>query len=180
MFKILVLSLAGLLFGSCHTNEPSPSPESQLPPATQTGANTFGCLLNGQAFTPNGSDGSMGSNFIVTYDPTYNNGSLVIGAFRYTTPRDQSTFQRISMFTDNIHGVGVYPLTLLKHQEALFQDARKNCVFYPGDSHFRKGTLIITRLDAARGIISGTFDFTLYKPGCDSVVVTKGRFDKKL
>ena len=36
------------------------------------------------------------------------------------------------------------------------------------------------RLDLSAGIIAGTFAFTLYKPGCDSVRVTQGRFDKKL
>ena len=41
-------------------------------------------------------------------------------------------------------------------------------------------SLIITRLDRAAGIISGTFAFTLAKPGCDTVRVTQGRFDKKL
>ncbi len=40
--------------------------------------------------------------------------------------------------------------------------------------------LTITRLDLQAGIISGTFSFTLYKPGCDSVCVTDGRFDKRL
>jgi hypothetical protein len=29
-------------------------------------------------------------------------------------------------------------------------------------------------------IISGTFDFVLAKPGCDTVRVTQGRFDKRL
>jgi len=40
--------------------------------------------------------------------------------------------------------------------------------------------LTITRLDNQAGIISGTFSFTLYKPGRDSVRVTSRRFDKQL
>jgi len=40
--------------------------------------------------------------------------------------------------------------------------------------------LTISRLDLQAGVISGTFAFTLYKPGCDSIRVTQGRFDKKL
>ena len=55
------------------------------------------------------------------------------------------------------------------------------CQNFDGKSgQYRRGTLIVTRLDLRAGIIAGTFDFTLYKPGCDSVRVTNGRFDRKL
>lgn len=42
------------------------------------------------------------------------------------------------------------------------------------------GTVRITRYDLQFGIISASFEFTLYKPGCDTIKVTHGRFDKKL
>jgi len=42
----------------------------QLPPATQTGANTFGCLLNGEAWTPSGNNGYGTGNYTVACDPT--------------------------------------------------------------------------------------------------------------
>jgi hypothetical protein len=45
---------------------------------------------------------------------------------------------------------------------------------------YRKGTLTIIRLDLTKGIIAGTFEFTLAKPGCDTIRVTNGRFNKKL
>ena len=45
-----------------------PDPASQLPLATQTGANTLGCLVNGQPWTPQGNNGS--SNYTVSYDQT--------------------------------------------------------------------------------------------------------------
>ena len=48
----------------------------------------------------------------------------------------------------------------------------------PGTYH--KGMLTITRLDLQAGIVSGTFTFTLAKPGCDTIRVTQGRFDRKL
>jgi hypothetical protein len=34
-----------------------PEPEPTLPPATQTGANTFGCLINGKVFQARGGGG---------------------------------------------------------------------------------------------------------------------------
>jgi len=42
------------------------------------------------------------------------------------------------------------------------------------------GQLTLTRLDEQAGIIAGTFEFTIAKPGCDTIRVTDGRFDKKL
>lgn len=42
--------------------------EAQLPPVTQTGANTFGCLVNGKVFVPRGYDGTGRPNPHVQYD----------------------------------------------------------------------------------------------------------------
>ncbi len=42
------------------------------------------------------------------------------------------------------------------------------------------GTLTITRLDLNAGVIAGRFEFTLAKPGCDTIRVTEGRFDMPL
>ncbi|MDT0650604.1 hypothetical protein [Autumnicola edwardsiae] len=53
--KILQLILIlGLLFNtSCNNDDDQPrKPIDQLPAATQTGQQTFGCLINGEAFIP--------------------------------------------------------------------------------------------------------------------------------
>ena len=71
----LLAALLGL--GQCTKDDP----EASLPPATQTGANTFGCLVNGQVWTPKGNNGS--SNYSVSYDPTYRKGTLNVGTYRY-------------------------------------------------------------------------------------------------
>ena len=47
---LLLAALLGL--SQCKKHDP----ESALPPATQTGASTFGCLVNGQAWTPKGNN----------------------------------------------------------------------------------------------------------------------------
>ncbi len=40
------------------------------------------------------------------------------------------------------------------------------------------GTLIITKVDRATGIIAGTFEYDAYSPECnDTVRITEGRFD---
>ncbi len=154
-----------------------PTPEEQLPPATQTGANTFGCLVNGQVWKPSGNNGT--SNYSVNYDPSYRKGTLNVATYRYTG-EGADDYQIIGFFSDSLSSVGVYPLTIIGHQEASFIDHVSSCEFRSRGSHYRRGVLTITRLDRQAGIVSGTFWFTLYKPGCDSVRVTQGRFDKKL
>ena len=53
--RILKLLLTITLIISCGNDDGQPTnPIDQLPAATQTGANTFGCLLDGEAFIPNG------------------------------------------------------------------------------------------------------------------------------
>ena len=166
----LLLLVALLSLTQCKKSDPTP--ESQLPAATQTGANTFGCLLNGQPWQPFGT-----GNYSIYYDPLYRHGTINISA---TRPDGANDYQTITLGSDSLKSVGQYPLTILKHQEALFIDTKTGCRFLSGDPHYRKGTLTITRLDTQAGIIAGTFEFTLAKAGCDTIKVTQGRFDKKL
>ncbi len=42
------------------------------------------------------------------------------------------------------------------------------------------GRVVISMYDLQAGIVSGAFEFTLAKPGCESIFITNGRFDKKL
>ena len=43
-----------LAFASCKSCKKDVDPTTQLPAATQTGANTFGCVINGEGWVPNG------------------------------------------------------------------------------------------------------------------------------
>jgi len=172
----LLLPLAALLgLSQCKKNTPAPA--DQLPPATQTGTNTFGCLVNGQVWTPQGYNGT--SNYSVSYDPNYRKGTLNIGTYRYDA-KDPNSLQSIVLYSDSLLSKGQYLLNKPAHQEAVFSDSKSGCQFEGFGKNYCRGTLTITRLDLQAGVIAGTFAFTLYKPGCDSVRVTQGRFDKKL
>lgn len=170
------LLLATLLsLSQCKKSDPAPV--DQLPPATQTGANTFGCLVSGQPWTPQGYNGT--SNYSVYYDAGYRKGTLNIWVYKYNSS-DNSSRQDIIIFSDSLKSTGLYPLTITNHQEVLFYGSKGQCEFHQHEGHYRRGTLTITCFDLTAGIIPGTFAFILYKPGCDSVRVTNGRFDKKL
>lgn len=152
--------------------EPQDDPE--LPPKTQTGANTFGCRVNGVAWLPKGSPFTT-PRLTAWYDPTYRNGTLNVTANLVTNQGIES----IVLGSDSLKSTGTYPLTRPNKQEAMFYGIRNECQFYQGASHERIGTMIITKLDLQNYIVSGTFEFTLRKPEC-TVVVTNGRFDIKM
>ncbi|WP_151089369.1 DUF6252 family protein [Hymenobacter baengnokdamensis] len=174
----LQLSLLAALLGLSQCKKSSPDPEDQLPPATQTGANTFGCLVNGQPWTPQGYNGT--SNYSVVYDSGVQNGLLDIQSYCYPTGINKP--QSIAVISGHITKIGTYSLSSPQIATANYTDYNSSCYWSSRDSAttYRRGTLTITRLDLQAGIIAGTFAFTLYKPGCDSVRVTQGRFDKKL
>ena len=58
-FLKTTLLLIFITFFNCSNNDDSIE-QNQLPPITQTGANTFGCVINGEVLIPKDSRGSLG------------------------------------------------------------------------------------------------------------------------
>ncbi|WP_345235892.1 DUF6252 family protein [Hymenobacter saemangeumensis] len=178
----LPLYLALLLLTQCSKCKDDPTPADQLrllPPATQTGRNTFGCLVNGQAYTPQGNNGQ--SNNVCLYDPGPNGANLSIRTYRSVDGSRTS----ITVNALYITGAGTYSLDLpTTAGTAYFNDRNRpspcNEYWHGGTLTYSKGNLTLTRVDEQAGIISGTFEFTLAQPGCDTIKVTQGRFDYQL
>jgi hypothetical protein len=177
---LLYLCLATLTQCSKCKNDPAPQdPAAQLPPATQTGAGTFGCLINGQAWTPKGNVGS--SNFDVVYDPTFRGGDINIGAYRIADGRQQY----FAISAAPVTGTGVYsfarPMGVCTATYTDTPGASNGCNLITSDQDvaYRSGQLEITKFDARNRIVSGTFSFKLLQAGCDTLRITQGRFDAK-
>lgn len=167
----------GLLTQCSSCKDADPSPEEQLPPITQTGANTFGCLLNGQPWTPQGNSGT--SNYSVVYCCAADGGVFDIKVYRINSATQD--YQNLYLFCRPIDKIGSYDFADSSKTDVYFSDRKTGCDVSSRDAGtYRKGTLTITRFDLQAGIISGTFEFTLAKPGCDTIKVTQGRFDKQL
>jgi hypothetical protein len=175
LFPLVLTALLGL--SQCKKEDLSP--ESQLPPVTQSGANTFGCLLNGGVWTPQGFDGL--DNFSVVYDRSYHQGNLNVGAYRYENGAKHR--QTLVVFSDSIQGPGRYKLRTVGLHGAGFSDDMINCTYSSAKSYCT-GELVVTRLDRGPGgIIAGTFEFIMAPStwgSCDTIRVTKGRFDYKM
>lgn len=147
--------------------------EKELPPATVSGAGTFGCLVNEEVWVPD-----RGTLFVRNLDYSFNKGSFNIYARKKNKVSDQS----ISVnFNNSIFSTGIYLLEDNDLNGADFHDSNRSC-FYETDSipnGKNKGQLVISRLDTINRIISGTFEFTSEKQGCRILKVRDGRFDFK-
>jgi hypothetical protein len=148
-----------------------------LPPATQSGANTLGFLLNGVPWVPTGNNGT--ANLSIDYDPGINNGIFSIAAYRIFINGDTQYF-----------GIGLKDSLNLIQIPSSFQIgngtncgvfySKGNCMYdYFSSDIYRTGNLKISKLDRNNRIIAGEFRFTVYKIGCDSIKITNGRFDIK-
>lgn len=169
----LITILLLILTSSSNCKKNKLSELDKLPPITQTGANTFGCLINGKAYLPGGWDGNH-SNYRVFIDGI--DSSLDIRTYNLeTTLKLQLTFGAMGLYTGlNIPFVN-------KGTTILGIANIYNCYIPVNDSVYRQGELKISRFDLQNGVVSGEFNCIIYKQACtDTVRITNGRFDKKL
>jgi hypothetical protein len=171
-------------FANCKKTETPLTELGKLPPITQTGANTFGCLVDGVAWLPNGrkSDGWLGEPNIEVYI----NLNLNYRTFGIHAGKYNGINSMISFGTSKILQIGEYKFDFANIDNEVFFDYNKNTwggsiVEYsiPYESlTYRKGKFVISKLD---NIVSGTFEIELCKPNStDTIRITNGRFDVKI
>lgn len=151
---------------------------SKLPPITQTGANTFGCLVNGKVFIPKGYSGRGTPNCRGIYDFFNGRPYFKVIAERY----EENSFDGEIYFSiDSCNSIGNYKIKGNKNRFVFGGKFFNNCGISGFDtSTYQSGDLIISKLDLVNGIISGTFHCKIKPNGCDTLFFTGGRFDFKL
>lgn len=177
MKKILLISLAVLLLAACNKKV------TELPPATQTGANTFGAMVNGAFWVPKGF-GSFPANDILEVR-FLANMNMYINANDFSKSPTEKEFE---IFVQNVTGPGTYML----NTNVTYPSASANYAYYvkrtltPVDewitSSQQTGSVTITKFDIPNHIVSGTFQFNLvnlYDPS-KTMTVTDGRFDIRI
>jgi hypothetical protein len=173
---ILLLAIAVGFTQCCKEKTATNTDIPGLPPATQTGANTLGFLLNGVPWVPEGPN-----NLSMDYDPGFNDGILGIVAYRKILYVDNSVFS--FGIQDSINFM-TFPKTIPVSKSSLAQFSFTDKAFceriHYDTTVFRSGELIITLLDNRNRVISGKFNTVLYNPICgDTIKITNGRFDMK-
>jgi hypothetical protein len=183
-----------LAFASCKScKSVEPSPESKLLPETQTGANTFGCLIDGQPWIPNSSGGFMGS-------PAINGGYLGEPIFTPLDPqgRDKHRVQlrlykkdgsSMQLYLEKVEKSGRYALNFdteinpnLVYPRSYGYYSIRNATPATSSSYITTsqytGWVNFTVADTISKKIAGTFEFDAIDRNSGKIIkITQGRFD---
>jgi len=177
MKKLAILFILPLLMISCCKKEETSKkdPIDQLPPLTHHGANTAGCLVNGEAFLPGSApmplkcDYYQQQYFIVALTKKSNHKlySIIVAVTKHLIVGH--TYILTEEFTSSGHGTDFATYSI---------DAN----VYPSTYHYNTttahyGELTITHHDYNNATISGTFWFNAVNADGDIVHITDGRFD---
>jgi len=173
---MLALLACALLTAACTKKDPNQTSAS-LPSATQTGANTFGAMVNGVVFTPNDYFGNFGKDLNAYYgaptsgDPRY----MEVDAYDYVASPNKGMRIASNM---PLQAGQTYSLQASANNlvsiKYLLNELNEYDVITP-----LTGQLTITKFDQQNRIISGTFYFDAVNSTGDKVSVTDGRFDVK-
>ncbi|OAQ38970.1 hypothetical protein A5893_13105 [Pedobacter psychrophilus] len=144
-----------------------------LPAVTQEGKNTLGFLLNGEAWTPKGFNGT--ANLSIYYDEGFRGGVFNISAYRLfgdnSDLRERITIASDSVQTPQKITFGKKNFTVVYRNE--------NCDFGNNNNSSLEGYCEITKIDKINKVFSGVFEFKFTKQGCEPINITQGRFDMK-
>lgn len=174
MKNLLLLLTITLTLSCCKKDDDqSTNPIDQLPPATQTGEQTFGCLINGEAFVPP----SFGNNAPGAFY------QFVDGAYTLSIYGSISGGPNLKSIN-----IGCLDMPLIQETNYTLRERITNNYFgsynigggitYSGRSSTEyPGTLVITNFDPENFIISGTFEFTVLDNDGSEINITNGRFD---
>jgi hypothetical protein len=166
---IALFSFFGLGLSSCGLDYTSPTPswknDTILPAITSTGANTFGCKLNGE--------------YWLAVPKKEISGSYSGGAISIRMDKSGDGKEGTIILTSNrgvIFSSGNYIFnTFLKAYYSA-----KGKIYVSNDTN-NVGYLNIIKLDSINRILSGTFEFEAHNTSINpnKVAITSGRFDFK-
>ena len=168
----LTLTVSLLLLTQCQWfDKDDGNPVDKLPPATQTGAYTFACLIDGQPWIVKGFSAGTTAMYqleilFLSGDKT-KDGIFQIISFTFSDRSDVETNQIYNLSrTDTAVSATYY----IDYSESRY------CRYI--NKHIVDGQIKLTRFDTSARIVSGTFELTVFNPDCgDTVRITDGRFD---
>ncbi len=177
MKKLIVPILTIILFTtiSCSSCKKNITDPNGLPAATQSGTKTLGFLLNGQPWTPQGFNGF--SNLSLDLDFGFKHGIFGVSAYKIISTTNTQSFS--IGISDSLNFMEI-PIVLPINNNTLAGVSFSTDTCYYLNTNIgvlSSGSLTITKLDKTNRIVSGMFNAILYKPGCDTIKITDGRFD---
>jgi hypothetical protein len=174
--QLILLFLAFILNVKCKKDKYTPP--NVLPPVTQEGKNTLGFKVDGEIWVPYyecpafsslncGELSASAGNYLITEFSLKINAGRWFGNTNTRLLIETYPNQAISSTGDKSDSVEVH----------FYGDNNKiyGEHYYPG----RVKRFEVTNFDTTNKVVSGIFDFTLYKSSEDSIKITEGRFDLK-
>ncbi|MFS4483549.1 hypothetical protein ACKGJY_11060 [Hyunsoonleella sp. 2307UL5-6] len=160
----IALSICILSATSCKKDDDTiTDPIDQLPPATQTGENTFGYLVNGDAV-------AVTNTRKIT--AIYQQNQLQLGGGLTNDEIDID----ITMFVGGPLEKNV-SYSLVKLSKYTDFNIIDKCKYDIEDAY--QGSIMFSNVDNQNFILSGTFEFSTVADNCEDVKITEGRFDVK-
>ena len=159
---------------SCSKKDTCEDPVDCLPPITQTGEGTIGCLINGEPFTPGGHQlaGPTQQAFYQYVDGGYHFGLSAID-------RREKINKTISVFLrKQIVEEGKVYLLNEANQDSNFGEYTIGVARFRTNKEFT-GEIKFLKFDDVNGIVSGTFWFDAVNEEGEVVEIREGRFDMK-
>lgn len=173
--KMVLLALVAT-FTNCSKDDII-KPQTELPPITQTGENTVGCLVDGEVFLPKGSN-PLG-NPIVTCHYQNINGNFEFGLS--FSNNKTNPLRSIHILSNKIEFMEnkTYQLKDEEPENSVFANYLLGGGLYGGyvTTNLASGELTITKLVPTKSIISGTFWFDAVNSNGEKVEIREGRFD---
>lgn len=170
-YYVLLLLFALLSIGGCNNDDDNTPEIDKLPPATQTGAGTFGCLVNGEAFV------ETGTYFNCYYQNVDGEYYFALGA-----ENDSHNIIRQIILGSNAaeidsnhsYELGCFEIPHSHYGEVSFTNIMGD--YFTCETDY--GYLEITKLDFTSHIVSGTFEFDIEHPTTGEIIkIRDGRFD---
>jgi hypothetical protein len=169
MKKLFLLLLTTFTLSSCNNEDDKPiNPVDQLPPATQIGANTFGCLLDGVVFKP-----GSGTNPL---DCVY---QFINGDYYFSLQanrRDENNIPtRIGCSTQKLQVFEGMTYQLKEKIDGNAYGKFSYAANFTYTSQIQTGELKISKLTST--IVSGTFWYDIIDYQGNLHTIREGRFD---
>lgn len=177
MKNFLFVCLSVFLFSSCNKKV------DELPPATQTGANTFGAKVDGSFWVPR-AFGPINVNTILEVR-IIGGQDYYIHARNYASSPTETEFE---FFLKGVTTPGTYQL----NTNVSYPSSAASYGYYIKrkltplnqwiTSATHTGSVTITKVDLTERIIAGTFNFTAadISDPAKQVSISEGRFDLKI
>ncbi len=166
--------------------EPLPYPFNKLPLPTQTGENTFGCLINGEPWVAYAPWNPWGGRLRSSYDEAHYgfdyNQRLIVEGYRMIPSYDlnnDSISLSLGFTINSITGEGYFDKQNLENYKSSYFSVKPGPTKIYALDTLAPFHIHITKLDTVKKIVSGTFEMDLIEidDPMDVLQIRHGRFD---